>query len=94
MPICPNCKETINYLYAYSEVVNTFELDKNGEPFCFGQDNIEGYTGFECPECHEKIFLEENDAIEFLKDKDELQEIMIEKLNKIKEKESGNLSKM
>ena len=85
MPICPNCKAKIKELLAYSEVVNTFELDKNGEPYFYGNDQIEGYTGFECPECHERIFDTENEAIEFLKNKDELQEIMVEKLEQIKE---------
>ena len=84
MPICPNCKAEINNLKAYSEVVNNFELDENGEPDCYGGDQIEGYTGFECPECCETIFDTEHEAIEFLK-RDKLQEIMIEKLEKIKE---------
>jgi len=88
MPICPNCKEEIKELLAYSEVVNTFELDEKGEPSCYGNEQIEGYTGFECPECHERILDTEAEAIEFLKGYDELQKVVSEKLNKIKEEKS------
>lgn len=82
MPKCPNCKSEIKELLAYSEVVSTFELDKNGEPYCYGSDNIEGYTSFECPECNEKLFTGEFEAINFLEDKDELQKIVKEKIKK------------
>jgi len=86
MSICPNCKEEIKELLAYSEVVGTFKLDKNGEPSCYGSDYIEGYTSFECPECNEKLFGEEFEAINFLENKDELQKMMVEKIKKDKEK--------
>lgn len=63
---CYKCGKEINGLLAYSEVVNTFELDKNGNAYCYGNDNIEGYTSFECPECNEKLFEHEGEAIDFL----------------------------
>jgi DNA-directed RNA polymerase subunit RPC12/RpoP len=86
MPRCPNCNALISNLLTYSEVVNSFELDKNNEPFCYGNEQIEGYTGFECPKCNERIFDTESEAVEFLKDNDELQEMMKEKLEQIKER--------
>ena len=67
---CPRCNAEIKELFAYSEVVNHFELDKYGETFAYGNDHIEGYTSFECPECHEELFegIEaEGKAIKFLK---------------------------
>ena len=82
MPICPNCKEEINELLAYSEVAHNFKLDKGGNPICEGMDYIEGYTGFECPECNERIFDTEQQAIAFLED-DELKTIIKEKMEKI-----------
>ncbi len=82
MPICPNCKEEIDELLAYSEIVQTLQLNVNGNPDYYDESYIEGYTGFECPECHDKIFNTENKAIEFLKNKDELQKIVAEKLKK------------
>ncbi len=82
MPICPKCKAEIKHLLAYSEVVNNFEIDINGEPFCFGNDNIEGYTTFECPECNEDLNFNEEEAIIFLRDKDELQKLVAEKIKK------------
>ena len=68
MSKCPKCKADIKSLLAYSEVVNTYELDKNKDPFLYGNDQIEGYIGFECPECHEEIFKFEGDAVKFLKE--------------------------
>ena len=87
MAVCPNCKQVIKKLMAYSEVVNTYELDENGEIDLHGNDNIEGYTSFECPECNEKLFgNEENMAYEFLFNKDELQETVAKKINQMKNK--------
>ena len=85
MPICPNCKEEIDKLNAYSEVVHSFVLALNGKPICYGNENLEGYTGFECPECYERIFDTEQEAIAFLGE-DELQGIVKEKLKQMKEK--------
>jgi len=85
MPICPNCKVEIKEFRAYSEVVQSFKLDEKGEPFVEGFDYIEGYIGFECPECCEKIFDTEQEAIEFLEE-DKLKIMVKEKLNQIKEK--------
>lgn len=70
MSECPKCNEEIKYLKAYSEVVHNFEIDKQGNPFCFGSDHVEGYSGgFECPECKEELFngFEEIKAVKFLK---------------------------
>ena len=83
MPICPNCKEEIDKFNAYSEVVHSFFLAENGKPICYGNEHIEGYIGFECPECNEKIFDTEQEAIEFLED-DELKTMIKEKLKLIK----------
>ena len=94
MPKCPCCKEEINELLAYSEVVNTFKLDGDGEPDVYGNEDIEGYTSFECPKCCERIFdNEENEAISFLKGEDELQKTMKEKLKQIKEKKNETKGK-
>jgi len=67
MPKCPKCKEEITNLKAYSEIVQTYEVNENGNSECYGLDYIEGYIGFGCPECYKILFKEENKAIEFLK---------------------------
>ena len=70
IPKCPHCKEEIKHLKAYSEIVDIFEWDDEaGKPYCYGNDYIEGFTSFECPECNEELFTDEAEAITFLKDK-------------------------
>ena len=96
MSICPNCKTEIKEFRAYSEIVQSFKLDEKGEPLVEGLDYIEGYTGFECPECCEKLFDTEQEATEFLEEnklkiivKEKIRRINKfppEKLNQIKEK--------
>lgn len=79
MVICPKCNEEISSLLAYSEVVNNFELDENGEPVCEKMNHIEGYVNFECPECHEELFKHEGDAVDFL-ETDDLKKVLKEKI--------------
>lgn len=88
MTKCPNCKEEIKELLAYSEVVHTFKLDENGNPQFEGMDYIEGYTGFECSECNERLFDTEQEAKEFLED-DKLKTILKKKLKKISSEKLG-----
>lgn len=64
---CPYCKKEIGYLNAYSEIVQTFELDDNREGEVNGMDYCDGFERFECPECGELIASNERDAIIFLK---------------------------
>lgn len=88
MPICPKCKEIITYLN-WSEPKNcfgTYDLESGYEEdgnVDISQPNIT----YSCPECSEEFDFDEYEAKEFLKNKDELQEIVAEKLNKIKENE-------
>lgn len=68
MPKCFKCDEEINYFIAYSEVSQTYEINKKGEPTYYGCDHLEGFTSFNCPECSEELFTDEAEAIKFLKD--------------------------
>ena len=56
--------------------------DYEGETFDSNGDFLE----FKCLECGETLFEDYEEAEQFLKDKDELQEIVAEKLKQIKEK--------
>ena len=67
---CFKCDEEINYFTAYSEVSQTYEIGKDGEPSYYGCDQCEGFTSFNCPECSEELFTNEKLAIKFLKGKD------------------------
>ena len=85
MPICPNCKEKINYL-------NYSKNKYNGGEFSIGKDGlgeyeidgnadlIEPQLFYSCPECSNEFNFDEDEAIEFLINKDELQEIVAEKM--------------
>ncbi len=64
---CPRCNAEIKELFAYSEIDNHFELDKNEEPYVYVNEHIKGYTSFGCPGCREELFEFEGDAIKFLK---------------------------
>ncbi len=89
MAVCPKCKQKIESLnnYESGEMKSYLNEDGGWEEDCFQGD---GKTNdFECPECSEVLFKDEEKAIAFLKNKDELQEIMAEKLNQIKEKKEN-----
>ena len=89
MPICPKCHKKIDCLREVRSGVEKGEMffDEEGgyiywrnEEFESDGDVLEYY----CPECDKELDFDEQEAEEFLKRKDELQEIVAEKLNKIK----------
>ena len=93
-PICPKCKEKIDCLnYSRDNYDNgEFSIDKDGfEEYNrdSNSDLIEPNLNFRCPECDEELDFDEDEAIKFLKETDELQEIIAEKIKKIK-KENKN----
>ncbi len=96
MPICPKCKENVEFLnYSSNNYDNgEFSIDKNGFKKYDKDGNsdlIEPDLFFGCPECNEELDFDEQQAEEFLREKDELQEIVAEKLKQIKEKNVSNL---
>lgn len=89
MSICPKCHKIITELDQVRTGIEKarFFIDKDG---CYDYDDEEfdsdgDFLEFRCWECNEVLFKDYEEAEEFLKDKDELQEIVAEKLNKIKE---------
>ena len=86
MAICPKCRKEIETLtnFTSGETRYTFQI-WNKKPHYQKDDFLEdGKTNdFECPECQEKLFTDEQQAEEFLKNEDKLQKIVNEKLNKI-----------
>lgn len=88
-PICPKCKEKIIYFNVKEEIEGGLSYSLDGwdeEP-----NERERTLIFFCPEC-DYCFedFDEEKATDFLND-DELQKIVKEKLNKIKEK-NANMS--
>ena len=89
MPICPKCKSNIDGLkniVSGSQRYDMF-LDGSGrvhyEKVDFvGDDSVNEWW---CPECSEVLFTSEEEAEKFLKDKDELKELVAEKIKKIRE---------
>ena len=67
MPKCPSWGEEIEELNAFSEIASTYMLNSSGQGESYGLDHCEGYTEFDCPECSEKLFSNEEEAIKFLK---------------------------
>lgn len=87
MSICPNCKSKIDYLnYSICRYENGgFSIDKNGVEEYIEDSNSfmnEPSLNFNCPECDELLEFDEDEAIKFLKDKDELQELVAKKIKK------------
>ena len=71
MPVCPKCGKQINFLknYVYS-CTNEYALkvSNTGEPEYEFIDVIGGEREeFCCPECGERLFEKEEDAVNFLK---------------------------
>lgn len=106
MPICPKCKKIINYL---EEVRTGYERSKmfvnedksiwwEDEEFS-GDDNV---LEFYCPECNEELDFTEEEAHNFLRNKDEVAEMVAEKINQFspdklnqnKEKKDEHLPKV
>ena len=89
MPIWHKCGKEINWLKAYSEDKYEMSLNKEGEVIYEERERGDTCVSFECPECDEELFIWEGEAIEFLKgNRDELKEIVKEKLNKINEEKN------
>ena len=93
MPICPKCKKIISHLRqcrtGYEECEMFFNkkedwIDWKNEEF-IGDGNLLEYH---CPQCDRELDFSEEEAEEFLENKDELQEIIAKKIeiNKSKQK--------
>ncbi len=85
---CPKCKEEINRIKIILTKVKTAYYDKKGnfdeDEYSYPTEEDEKWV---CPECDFKLDVEdETEADEFLREKDELTEIVEEKLKQIKEK--------
>lgn len=72
MPKCPKCGKEIDYLkhWQQSSVSYEFTLDDEGYPN-YDRDEIVGGedSEWDCPECNEELFNNEEEATEFLKTK-------------------------
>ena len=94
MPKCPKCNVEIKSLI-YSETKDIWgsaSIDESGDmEFNEEYDICEEQKPYiySCPECNKKLFDDDEEAEEFLKD-DELQEIMKDKLKQINEKQIEN----
>lgn len=86
MPICPKCKEEIDFLHSYNENKSRMDIGKDGKVYYEPLYEINISVSFECPECNEELFKWEGEAIKFLENKDEFQEMVKEKIKQIKEK--------
>lgn len=67
---CPKCGEEIEELKTYEEMNSYLRISDSGE----ADYTTDGYLekeeyNYECPECHEVLFDNEQDAIDFLKGK-------------------------
>ncbi len=94
MSICPKCKEEIDYLnnYISGEAKYIFDGESYNQDGDFQNDGK--VSDYECPECQEVLFTDEEKAKEFLEDKDELTEIISEKLKQIKEKKNAHRNRI
>lgn len=84
MAICPKCKKVINHLHLSCSGIqeSTFFINEDGV-VVYEQDDFDsdGYDyDFKCSECWEVLFNDGIEAEDFLRDKDELKEIVAEKI--------------
>jgi len=90
MGVCKNCGKVINYLRQVSSGIEKCDIFYNKKEKLIDWKNEEFESDgivriFYCPECNEELDFDEQQAEEFLKEEDELQQIVAEKINKIKE---------
>ncbi len=87
MAICPKCKKVITYLTSEATATTGCNLYEDGTLDLDNDLNaIAEINEWRCPECEEDIFYNEHEAREFLKEKDELKELVVEKVERIKNK--------
>jgi len=71
MAKCPKCGAEITYLKDYSEgeTLYEFSIDSKGQPDYNEIDVIPTSKSdeYECPECSEVLFYDEEEAVKFLK---------------------------
>ncbi len=90
MSICPKCKAKIDSLRQVTtgiEKCDIFFNEKEGwidwKNEKFESDGI--IRIFYCPECDEELNLDDEEAEQFLLEKDELKEIIVEKIKQIED---------
>lgn len=76
--VCPKCKEVVDYLYWNEEKHSFGTFDLKGYEEDGNSDIDTPNITFSCPECEEDLEFDEEDAKDFLENKDELKQ-MIEK---------------
>jgi hypothetical protein len=69
VPKCPKCEQEIDRLVNWSSSLHKylFTIDKKGDADYEELDEVVGdINDYECPECWEVLFSDEQDAITFL----------------------------
>lgn len=85
---CPKCKKELEELEVREEISGglVYSLDGFEEDMELKENNFI----FLCPECNEKLAYSQKEADEFLKGRDELTEIVKEKLRIIEYEKKNN----
>ena len=91
MPICPKCKENVEFLKQVDSGIEKCHIffNKKKDYLDWEQEEFESdgiVRLFYCPECNEELDFDEQQAEEFLREKDELKEIVTEKLKQIEDR--------
>jgi ribosomal protein S27E len=99
MAVCKFCGEIIRELEQVRTGVETSRFFIEDNFATYEEEDFESdgdFLEFRCPNCSEVLFTDWDEAEQFLKEKDELQEMMVEKLNQIKKdkKEKKQHAKM
>ena len=89
MAKCPVCNSEIDDLKNYQSGENHYRFSllkfNNKEVVDYELNEFQAdnkINDFECPKCQAVLFTDEKEAIKFLKDEDELAEIIKEKIEK------------
>ena len=87
MPICPKCKEEIDDLNFSADVESYGNYD--GYDWNTKENGEWKDEKFYCPKCNEELAFDEEEATNFLQNKDKLTELVKEKIKNGKKKK-GN----
>lgn len=92
--ICPKCKKILDSLDRKATGIETsrffIEADWGGTTDNEEFESDGNFEEYSCPECDEVLFYGWTEAEEFLRDKDKLKELIIDKIKK--DKENGEMS--
>lgn len=80
MALCPHCNKIITHLYSSATANSNAQIYEGEEDITYDDEPEWELDEWECPECGEIIASDDDEAIEFMNNKDELKKLVENKI--------------